>query len=728
MPKTKNTTRPLQAYFTSVPTSERKSATAAFATASSLMEKSSQPRRMIPREKVRRPNSVIRNKAEVSVKYVKTEEEEGIQTINKRNFQNKPIKKEKDWGLIKEVTNKYQNEHNNNVSVKKEEKRNLDFEVSKQKPTNYTESSQDDFFDDSLSDDDCWNEKTKERWLDLKRSLSEDCSEVPITTMSQEKKLTKEQLKIYDLALNSRDGIFFTGSAGSGKSMLLQRIITALKNKLGSESVAVTAPTGVAAINVSGNTLHWFAGIGKGEEDEKILLKKVKNNMSAKTRWLKVEVLIIDEISMLDGILFDKLEFIARRIRNSNQPFGGIQIIVTGDFFQLPPIANANTKVKFCFEVASWKKCIKNTIQLTQVFRQKETELINILNDIRVGKITEKSSELIKSLKKPEYPDDGILPTELFPRNFEVNNANLAQLEKIKHKSHSFFAKDWQPDKIGQLEKLDKNCLAPKVLVLKREAQVMLIKNTSKELVNGSRGVVIGFRSIATNQDFYKGEEETLNVGDLEPIVRFDNNIVMPVKEAEWTLNGMGEVILARRQQIPLILAWAISIHKSQGQTLARVKVDLKRVFEKGQAYVALSRATSIKTIHVLGFDEKKVMVHEKVKEYYASLSTNLYISEVKDEYGDSKPKDKENEKTKEYCNPLNSNSLASEVKNESHDIKNEISQKYYTSPAAKVKNEYNDIKSEIYNRVNKRKAQEIDDGDSSDSCVITGYKSIKTE
>lgn len=149
-----------------------------------------------------------------------------------------------------------------------------------------------------------------------------------------------------------------------------------------------------------------------------------------------------------------------------------------------------------------------------------------------------------------------------FPRNFEVNNANLAQLEKIKHKAHSFFAKDWQPDKIGQLDKLDKNCLAPKVLVLKREAQVMLIKNTNKDLVNGSRGVVIGFRSNATNKDYYKGEEESLNLGDLEPIVRFDNGIVTTVKEAEWTLNGMGDIILARRQQVRMFQAYSLSNFK----------------------------------------------------------------------------------------------------------------------------------------------------------------------
>ncbi|CAG8655194.1 5887_t:CDS:1, partial [Acaulospora colombiana] len=620
MPKSKNKTKPLNSslssYFPFVPGNERKNATA-IATASLENLVAPQEKRVVPRKKFTSINSNTR-RVEISVQReseeIKSKEESSLEitkrTLSPRAIQDNvsSIKKEENEDCDVKL-----NFQNDDTSLKKDERD----QCFKKKINLLT--LQDESYD-FMSDEEVWTDKTKERWRNMQR-VSYSVDDYSLETVSEEFPLTEEQLRVYHLVLNSRDSLFFTGSAGSGKSMLLQKIIAALKKKLGSDSVAVTAPTGVAAINIGGNTLHWFAGIGKGDEKEDALIKKVKRNITAKMRWTRVEALIIDEISMLDGVLFDKLESIARNVRNSTLPFGGIQVIVTGDFFQLPPISDGNNAVKFCFEANSWGKCIKHTIQLTQVFRQKEMELITILNDMRVGKVTPSSSELIKRLEcEPDYPDDGILPTELFPRNVEVNNANLAQLAKIKHKSYSFYAKDWQPDRFGQLDKLDKNCLAPKVLTLKKDAQVMLIKNLNKDLVNGSRGVVIGYQSNSTEQQFLNGEDEGLPVTDIEPIVKFDNGHVIVVKEAEWTLNGMGDTILARRHQIPLILAWAISIHKSQGQTLARVKVDLTRVFEKGQAYVALSRAISIKAIQVVGFNDRKVMVHEKVKNFYKSL------------------------------------------------------------------------------------------------------------
>ncbi|CAG8748853.1 22713_t:CDS:2, partial [Cetraspora pellucida] len=502
------------------------------------------------------------------------------------------------------------------------------------------QTSQDDGFEDvrPMSDDEDWNDQTKERWFELQRNTG--IKDVKSGCLPEDSTLTEEQREVYELAVVKRESIFFTGSAGTGKSMLLQKIITTLKNMTGNDAVAVTATTGLAALNIGGTTLHYFAGIGLGQGTTQELIKKVRDNRSARQRWTDCNVLIIDEVSMLDGELFDTLEGIARNIKNNTRPFGGIQLIITGDFFQLPPISKDNRSVaKFSFEAQTWKTAVKHTIQLTRVFRQKDNELIELLNDMRTGKVSERFSELIARLEnEPQYPDDGIKPTELYPRNDNVNSANLIQLDKIPHKSHSFFAIDWEPMRIGQLRMLVKSCLAPQELKLKRDAQVMLIKNLKDyNLVNGSRGVVIGYHSNSTGQDYFKGEEEGLEINDLLPIVRFtDSNQKIVVEPQEWTIPGNGgKTVLASRKQIPLILAWAISIHKSQGQTLDRVKIDLGRVFERGQAYVALSRATSTTSLQVLNFRPSKVTAHEKVKAFYESLKRHDSVSQYTDEDND---------------------------------------------------------------------------------------------
>ena len=186
--------------------------------------------------------------------------------------------------------------------------------------------------------------------------------------------LSDEQKKVLDLVADARKSVFFTGSAGTGKSVLLREIIKVLREKLQREPdrVAVTASTGLAACNVSGVTLHSFAGIGLGKEPVPELVRKIKRNSKAKLRWMRTKILIIDEISMVDGDLFDKLEGIARIIRNNGRPFGGIQLVITGDFFQLPPVPDFGRISKFAFDAATWNTSIEHTIGLTQVFRQKD--------------------------------------------------------------------------------------------------------------------------------------------------------------------------------------------------------------------------------------------------------------------------------------------------------------------------------------------------------------------
>lgn len=197
--------------------------------------------------------------------------------------------------------------------------------------------------------------------------------------------LTDEQTRVKDLVVDQGKSVFFTGSAGTGKSVLMRSIIAALKKKYVREGdrVAVTASTGLAACNIGGVTLHSFGGIGLGKEDVPTLIKKIKKNNKAKLRWTRTKVLIIDEISMVDGDLFDKLEEIARGMRNNGRPFGGIQLVITGDFFQLPPVPDYNQKsrgVKFAFDAATWGTAIHHTIGLTEVFRQKDPGKLDILH------------------------------------------------------------------------------------------------------------------------------------------------------------------------------------------------------------------------------------------------------------------------------------------------------------------------------------------------------------
>lgn len=186
--------------------------------------------------------------------------------------------------------------------------------------------------------------------------------------------LSEEQRHVRSLVVDGGKSVFFTGSAGTGKSVLLREIISGLREKYKRESdrVAVTASTGLAACNIGGVTLHSFAGIGLGKEPVEELVKKIKRNQKAKHRWMRTKVLVIDEISMVDGELFDKLERIARLIKNNGRPFGGIQLVITGDFFQLPPVPEGGRIAKFAFDAGTWNTSIEHTIGLHHVFRQKD--------------------------------------------------------------------------------------------------------------------------------------------------------------------------------------------------------------------------------------------------------------------------------------------------------------------------------------------------------------------
>lgn len=472
--------------------------------------------------------------------------------------------------------------------------------------------------------------------------------------------LSAEQRHVLDLVVDKGKSIFFTGSAGTGKSVLLREIIHSLKRKFAKEPdrIAVTASTGLAACNIGGVTLHSFAGIGLGKDEVPELVKFIKRNQKAKQRWLRTKYLIIDEVSMVDGDLFDKLEAIARTIRNSPKPFGGIKIVITGDFFQLPPVPDRGKVARFAFDSNSWTTAIDHTIGLHKVFRQKDPEFAAMLNEMREGRLSASSIKAFKALSREPNYDDGLSTTELFPTRAEVETANNARMRNLYGKVHVFEARDGGT--IQDKERRDKllaNCMAPETLEVKKGSQVMLIKNIDEQLVNGSLGTVRGFMSEGMWDEYQDDHDEfdyvqatdakDLNPAQLKkkralqlyagqtlqlyPLVRFSNadgtTRDLLCNRESWKIELPNGEVQASRSQVPLILAWALSIHKAQGQTLERVKVDLGKVFERGQAYVALSRATSMAGLQVLRFDPAKVQAHERVRAFYASL-TRLEIGE----------------------------------------------------------------------------------------------------
>ncbi|KAJ1032924.1 hypothetical protein NDA16_000203 [Ustilago loliicola] len=449
--------------------------------------------------------------------------------------------------------------------------------------------------------------------------------------------LSQEQRKVLQMVVDEGKNVFFTGSAGTGKSVLLREIIKDLRRKHTKrpDSVAVTASTGIAACNIGGVTIHSFAGIGLGKEPTAQLVSKIRKNRKAAARWARTQVLIIDEVSMVDPALFDKLEEGARLIRKKpDKPFGGIQVVITGDFFQLPPV-NPGGSVTFAFDAQSWDKVVQHKVNLTQVFRQKDESFVTMLNEMRFGRLSQKTIEAFRKLERTPKYDDDIVPTELFPMRQEVDRANMGRLSALQTESQSYQAQDGGTLMGEARERVLQNSIALPVLHLKKGAQVMLIKNVDESLVNGSVGKVIDFmddgeydKAIGAMEMAELQKEERDKAARVStrkwPLVRFH----LPnggtrdylARPEQWKTELPDGEVQASRTQVPLILAWAMSIHKSQGQTLPCCKINLNRVFEKGQAYVALSRATSIEGLQVLGFKPEKVMAHPRVIQWSQSL------------------------------------------------------------------------------------------------------------
>ncbi|OQS02677.1 ATP-dependent DNA helicase PIF1-like [Thraustotheca clavata] len=383
---------------------------------------------------------------------------------------------------------------------------------------------------------------------------------------------THEQKEVIE-AVAKRENVFFTGRAGTGKSFLLKQ----LQRRLPKDGLFSTATTGIAAYQIHGMTLHHFAGLTAASNFKlQEVIAAIERKKDALLRWQLAKVLIIDEISMLDGRVFDLLEGVARKIRKTTAYFGGIQLILSGDFCQLPPVSEDKQAI-FCFEAKCWDDVIKTKFSLTQVFRQKDEEFIEILNAIREGNQTQ---TMLSKLNKQviQVNDDATQAAELdsihiFTHNIDVLQMNQKHLHALSGVAHEYTAKDR-----GARDYLT-GFPVPSRVILKKDAKVMLTKTLSvtNGLVNGSRGIVLGFTPDAKL-----------------PIVRFTNGISQVIGLEEFNVMA-NDTIMASRHQIPLTLAYGISIHKSQGLTFDRATLHLSKVFEYGQAYVALSRLSLTK-------------------------------------------------------------------------------------------------------------------------------------
>ncbi|XP_067892471.1 ATP-dependent DNA helicase PIF1 [Heterodontus francisci] len=437
----------------------------------------------------------------------------------------------------------------------------------------------------------------------LRTISSENClvtalkpAKKPTLSMPVGRKLTKEQSHVLGMILKGKN-IFFTGSAGTGKSFLLKRIVGALPPK----STYTTASTGVAACHIGGTTLHSFAGIGSGKAPLQQCVELAQRSGILR-HWQSCKHLIIDEISMVEGEFFDKLEAVARIVRKCNEPFGGIQLIVCGDFLQLPPVTQNKEKYKFCFQAKSWQKCIHVNMELTDVRRQTDKKFIAMLQAIRLGRCPEEVAVQLINTANQKIDQDGILATRLCTHKDDVELTNKQRLQQLTGELHTYEAVDSDPMFV---QILNTQCPVGQTLQLKKGAQVMLTKNLDVErgMVNGARGVVIGFEP---------GNKPL-------PRVRFLCGVTETIKPERWMVKALGGTYLTRHQ-LPLKLAWAISIHKSQGMSLDCVEISLSRVFESGQAYVALSRARSLEGLRVMDFDRKVVHANTDVLRFYSRL------------------------------------------------------------------------------------------------------------
>lgn len=494
-----------------------------------------------------------------------------------------------------------------------------------------------------------------------------------------EPELCDEQAGLVNLILSGAN-VFYPGSAGCGKSTVLKALVKRLKDR--GKIVKIVAPTGRSALDIEGTTFWTYAGWHPDSMKLpiEVLEERARFQKYVNDRLCETDVLVIDEVSMLENNHFERLNRIMRSARNNKTkfpegtavanaraPFGGVQVIVTGDFCQLPPVK----PFKFCidcghtlgvrdegvyvcpehgeyldvdkwtFRSKAWKECDFRHVNLTQIHWQSDQKFITILNKLRFGRLLSSDDRMLLL----DHPCETADAVRLFPLVREVREINRAEFARLKgpalifdcvdgyewNREHQSLSKNWQHNEDGSLQALDNHRFERQVQ-LKPQMLVVLLVNLDIKLglVNGSQGVILGFlqhdpsqlpEQIGQYGDRKKGQiEEFIKRAPVKkwPLVRFHNGVTRLIK-AQCVVNELGEpspYSLIHRTQIPLVAAWAMTIHKSQGMTLSRVDVNISKVFEKGQGYVALSRATSLAGLNVRALGDCDQGGNEQVMEF----------------------------------------------------------------------------------------------------------------
>ncbi len=401
------------------------------------------------------------------------------------------------------------------------------------------------------------------------------------------------QKEALDLLMMGRN-VYLTGQAGSGKTYLLNIYIDFLKkNKVG---VAITASTGIAATHLNGSTIHSWSAIGIKNNLTKSDLSRIAFNTNTQARIKAAKVLIIDEISMFHSYRLDLVNQVCKQVRQNTKPFGGLQVILCGDFFQLPPINEKDyPDSSFAFKSGAWEELNLTVCYLDEQHRQLDNEFLKVLNEIRSREVSEYTFEKLSGRLNKNIQSK-IKPTRLYTHNIDVDAINSFELARIDKPEHIY--EMTSKGKKYLIEALKKGCLAPETLVVKEGAVVMFIKNNkSKGYVNGTLGKVIDF-----------------DTDDGYPIVETYSGREIVASPSSWQFEE-NDSILAEINQVPLRLAWAITVHKSQGMSLEVAEIDLSKSFAFGMGYVALSRVRTLDGIRLLGINPNALLVDEEIGE-----------------------------------------------------------------------------------------------------------------
>lgn len=387
--------------------------------------------------------------------------------------------------------------------------------------------------------------------------------------------------------LHSGRNAFLTGPPGAGKSWLIRKFVSEARRD---HKIAITASTGIAGTHIGGMTLHSWAGLGVRDSYDAKDISAIADKIWVANRIRAADILVIDEISMLHANTFEAANAVCKKVRRKSEPFGGLQVVICGDFFQLPPVSR-DGEADFVYGCNTWQELNLAVLYLSEQFRQSDDKLLGLLNAMRAGEISEVHVEYLQSRLNADLAD-GVVPTRLHTHNVNVDRVNSVELAKLKGVSQKFEMTTSGPEKL--VDPLRNSCLASPVLELKKGAAVMFVKNNATEgYINGTLGTVV---------DFEKGL----------PRVKTDSGTELLVEHQSWATEDAHGRKIASLTQVPLRLAWAISVHKSQGMSLSAAEIDLSRSFVEGLGYVALSRVTKLEGIRLLGFNRRSLAVSEK--------------------------------------------------------------------------------------------------------------------